>query len=92
MISKEEFQELKVGDHVLLNNLEDYSIDTRYRFENQEVIISSINDRKTLFLARLPVERYIQVFSGRDIEAIIYCDIKQDFDMQTIEKFLSELT
>lgn len=92
MISKEEFQELKVGDRVLLNSLEDYRIDRRDRFANQEVFISSINDRTMLFLAGLSGELYPQIFSGRDIEAIISCDMKQDFDMQSLDKLLSELT
>lgn len=92
MISKEEFQELKVGDRVLLNSLEDYRIDRRDRFANQEVFISSINDRTMLFLAGLSGELHPQIFSERDIEAIISCDMKQDFDMQSLEKLLSELT
>lgn len=91
MISRTEFNSLNKGDKVILNCLPDINEGIRARFADQVVNISVISQNLGMFMATLGSSN-AEVFSYRDIETIVVPDIKQDFDMQNIEEFLSEYT
>lgn len=91
MITREEFNSLRKGDKVVLNDLRHSHESIRKKFARQEVKISIISENLGMFMAILGFTE-AEVFSYRDVETISTPDIKQDFDMQSIEEFLSECT
>lgn len=92
MITQSEFRKLEIGDRVLLTDLPAHTPAYRGEFANREVIIERKSNAKCIFIGHFTEDIVPHIFDLTDIEAIIRPDIKQDFDMQSLEKLLSELT
>ena len=80
MITRKEFQKLKIGDRVLLTSLSGHGRSTIENFANREVVIGGKSNVSCVFYARRVGGILPPLMDWRDIEAIMPPDIKQKFD------------